>query len=165
MARPDEQMIPTLFEHPPSPHNRVIVLLIALFVGFWGIHRMMVGKVGTGILYFFTGGLFGIGWAYDIFMLAVGGFEDAQGRLLRDTVPPHHQLRSESAPLAPPARERPRRRRSQARREQPAPKRNHGTDGSVDASRTPNDRDLMLDPLEEKFKELERQMRDEDGQR
>lgn len=40
--------------------------LITLFLGFLGIHKFKQGKVGMGILYFFTLGLFGIGWFIDI---------------------------------------------------------------------------------------------------
>lgn len=35
------------------------------FLGVFGIHRMYLDKIGTGILWLFTGGLFGIGWLYD----------------------------------------------------------------------------------------------------
>jgi len=45
----------------------VAYLLLALsFLGFCGINRFYLGKVGTGILFFFTGGLFGIGLIYDL---------------------------------------------------------------------------------------------------
>ena len=39
--------------------------LLQTFLGYLGIHRMYMGKWLTGILYFFTGGLVGIGWIYD----------------------------------------------------------------------------------------------------
>ena len=40
--------------------------IIVLFVGMLGIHKFIKGEVGMGILYFFTGGLFGIGWLIDV---------------------------------------------------------------------------------------------------
>ena len=39
------------------------------FLGPLGIHRFYQGKIGTGILWFFTAGLAGIGWAYDFWTL------------------------------------------------------------------------------------------------
>ena len=35
------------------------------FLGPLGIHRMYIGKIGTGILWLLTGSLCGIGWLYD----------------------------------------------------------------------------------------------------
>src|SRR5262245_50190268 len=46
-----------------------IAWLLLSFVGVFGIHRIYMGKVFTGILYFFTGGLFFIGWLYDLWTL------------------------------------------------------------------------------------------------
>lgn len=48
-----------------------IAYLLWLFSGFGalGFHRFYLGKIGTGALYFFTGGLFGIGSIYDLFTL------------------------------------------------------------------------------------------------
>ncbi|MBF4607542.1 TM2 domain-containing protein [Curtobacterium sp. VKM Ac-1393] len=39
------------------------------FFGIVGAHRYYMGKVGTGILYTFTAGLFGIGVLVDVFTL------------------------------------------------------------------------------------------------
>lgn len=59
--------------------NKVIALLLAIFLGFGGIHRFYVGKIGTGLLWLFTGGFFGIGWFIDIVLIALGAFRDKYG--------------------------------------------------------------------------------------
>ncbi len=38
---------------------------ITLFGGWFGLHKYMDGKIGMGLLYTFTAGLFYIGWIYD----------------------------------------------------------------------------------------------------
>ena len=48
----------------------LIKLFVCLFCGYLGIHRFMEGKVVSGIIYFCTYGLFGIGIIVDIFRLA-----------------------------------------------------------------------------------------------
>lgn len=63
--------------------NRLIALFLCLFLGPIGVHRFYVGKVGTGILYLFTGGLFVIGWLFDILRIVSGEFLDVNGRPLR----------------------------------------------------------------------------------
>lgn len=69
-------MQPTHLQLGPSPHNRTVTLILAIFLGWLGIHRFYVGKMGSGILYFFTFGVFGIGWFIDIIMIAAGSFGD-----------------------------------------------------------------------------------------
>ncbi len=39
------------------------------FTGVFGLHRLYMGKVFTGLLYLFTLGLFGIGVLYDYWTL------------------------------------------------------------------------------------------------
>lgn len=73
------QVAPTYAMRGPSPKNRTLVLGICIFLGIIGIHRFYVGKVGTGILYFLTFGIFGIGWIIDIFMILAGNFSDNFG--------------------------------------------------------------------------------------
>ena len=39
--------------------------IICLLGGWFGLHKFIDGKVGLGVLYLLTGGLFGIGWIID----------------------------------------------------------------------------------------------------
>ncbi|MGL4307628.1 TM2 domain-containing protein [Cetobacterium sp. SF1] len=60
----------------------LITLLLAIFLGPFGVHRFYVGKVGTGILQLITCGGFGIWYLIDIFMILIGSFRDANGNPL-----------------------------------------------------------------------------------
>jgi TM2 domain-containing membrane protein YozV len=52
----------------PSTHNQAIGYILWIF-GFTGAHRFYFGRPLTGILWFFTGGLFLIGWFIDLFLI------------------------------------------------------------------------------------------------
>ena len=54
--------------------NKTVALLLAVFLGPLGAHRFYVGKMGTGILWLFSGGVFGIGWIVDIVNIIRGSF-------------------------------------------------------------------------------------------
>lgn len=66
-----------------SPKNRWLAFVLCFFLGEFGIHRFYVGKIGTGVLYLFTAGLFGIGWLVDLIMIACGSFRDSVGFMLK----------------------------------------------------------------------------------
>ncbi|MGG4462593.1 NINE protein [Micromonospora provocatoris] len=46
------------------------ILFFLFLLGFAGIHRFYIGKIGTGLLYLLTWGFLGIGLIYDLFTLA-----------------------------------------------------------------------------------------------
>lgn len=48
-----------------KPLNKWISLLLCFFLGGFGAHKFYEGKIGMGILYLFTVGLFGIGTLID----------------------------------------------------------------------------------------------------
>ncbi len=50
--------------------DKNVALLLCIFLGYLGMHKFYEGKVGMGILYIFTMGLFGIGWVLDIIIIA-----------------------------------------------------------------------------------------------
>lgn len=46
--------------------NKWVAFLLCLFLGGFGAHKFYEGKIGMGILYLCTGGLFCIGWIIDL---------------------------------------------------------------------------------------------------
>lgn len=49
--------------------NKWVAVLLCYFLGVFGVHRFYEGKIGTGILWFLTGGCMGIGWLIDLIIL------------------------------------------------------------------------------------------------
>ncbi len=62
-----------------SIRSRSIALVLCALTGVLGVHYFYVGRVGMGLLYLFTGGLFGVGWIVDIIKIALGSFRDNTG--------------------------------------------------------------------------------------
>ena len=46
-----------------------VAYLLWFFFGFIGVHKFYLGKMGWGILYLLTGGIFLIGWVIDLFTI------------------------------------------------------------------------------------------------
>lgn len=75
-VNPTNQMI--------SPKSRLVALLLCIFLGCLGIHRFYVGKIGTGIIYILTLGLFGFGVLFDFILIIIGSFKDKYGMFIKN---------------------------------------------------------------------------------
>ncbi len=62
--------------------NAWIYLLLLLFIGPFGIHRISIGKIWSGLLWLVTGGLFGVGVTLDFLALLYVGIRDCYGEEL-----------------------------------------------------------------------------------
>lgn len=63
-----------------STKSRLAVVLLCFFLGWIGIHRFYVGKVGTGVLFIFFGwNVLSIWVLVDFIMACVGSFTDKSG--------------------------------------------------------------------------------------
>tara|TARA_B100000963_G_C22465960_1_gene597899 strand:- start:193 stop:393 length:201 start_codon:yes stop_codon:yes gene_type:complete len=63
--------------------DKTTAALLCFFLGFWGVHRFYVGKIGTGVAMIFTLGGLGIWTLIDFIMILVGSFTDANGKKLK----------------------------------------------------------------------------------
>lgn len=49
--------------------NKWAAFFLCLFLGYLGAHKFYEGKIGMGVLYLLTFGLFGIGWFVDLIII------------------------------------------------------------------------------------------------
>ncbi len=67
-----------------SPKSRLAAAILAWFVGWLGIHRFYLGKVGTGLLMIFTLGGLGVWALVDFVLIVVGDMTDGDGLLVSE---------------------------------------------------------------------------------
>ena len=66
-----------------SDKSNTVALLLCFFLGFLGIHRFYVGKIGTGVLMILTLGGLGIWNLIDVIIIVMQKFTDSDGNVLR----------------------------------------------------------------------------------
>lgn len=66
-----------------SNKSRSTAIILCFLLGGFGAHYFYVGRIGKGILYLCTAGLFGVGWIIDMIMIAAGNFYDKTGAPLQ----------------------------------------------------------------------------------
>jgi TM2 domain-containing membrane protein YozV len=80
-----------------SSKSRLVCLLLCLFLGWAGVHRFYVGKIGTGILMLLTTGggivctiwpLGGIWVVIDLIFIISGSFRDKSGKRVESWLEP-----------------------------------------------------------------------------
>ena len=57
------------FRYRKGKIDYTIAWILLTFLGLFGIHRFYMGKWLSGIVYLLTGGIFGIGYLYDLWTL------------------------------------------------------------------------------------------------
>ena len=67
---------------PTKSKTTALILCILGFFGLGGLHRMYVGKVGSGVLYLLTYGICGVCNVLDLISILSGGFRDSYGKPL-----------------------------------------------------------------------------------
>lgn len=73
------------FQNQPmiSAKSKGTAAVLCFFFGCFGIHRFYAGKIGTGILWLLTFGLFGLGAVIDFIMILCGSFTDGDGAVIK----------------------------------------------------------------------------------
>lgn len=66
-----------------SEKNLKIDIILCMFLGYFGVHKFYEEKIGMGILYICTFGLFGIGTYIDLIKLLIGNGSDKDGDSIR----------------------------------------------------------------------------------
>ncbi len=56
-------------KYSPGDLDYNVAWILLVFIGIFGVHRFYLGKWLTGLLWFFTGGFFLMGYLYDLWTL------------------------------------------------------------------------------------------------
>ncbi len=63
--------------------SKAVAFWLCLFFGVLGIHRFYLGKTISGLIWLFTGGVFGVGYLLDVLRIAFNLMRDGNGYPLR----------------------------------------------------------------------------------
>ena len=83
MVQAQQNMQPVPAGESSLSKSTALLLTLLGFIGVGGIQRLYAGKVLSGLIYLFTGGVCGIGTIVDLILIASGSFSDSNGRLIK----------------------------------------------------------------------------------
>tara|TARA_Y100001970_G_scaffold277345_1_gene381401 strand:- start:2875 stop:3096 length:222 start_codon:yes stop_codon:yes gene_type:complete len=66
-----------------SEKKGIILLILWIIFGFLGVHRFYAGRVGTGIIFLLSGGIFGLGFLYDLILILTQRLKDGDGKKIK----------------------------------------------------------------------------------
>lgn len=61
----------------------IVTLVLSMLPAPWGLHRFYTGRIVSGLIQFFTVGLYFIWSSVDVLLIVTNNFKDAQGRKLK----------------------------------------------------------------------------------
>lgn len=79
----DDLMIATAKQAIPSDKDFTVCLFLAIFGGFFGLHRLYVGRASGILMPLTLGGFFCIGWISDIVKILSGRFRDSKKHIVK----------------------------------------------------------------------------------
>lgn len=65
-----------------SDKNPFIAFVLCFFLGYFGIHHFYCKRPYMGMIYFLSGGCFGIGWIWNVLGLFFGFYQDGEKKYL-----------------------------------------------------------------------------------
>ncbi len=68
---------------PVSPKSRLVVAILAWYLGVFGVHRFYVGRILSGIFMILTFGGLGLWALVDAIVILCGEFKDSDGLKIR----------------------------------------------------------------------------------
>ena len=71
-------------DYGKSTKDWLTTLLLCVCTGMLGGHCFYTGRIGKGLLYLFTGGLWGLGIIYDLIQIGTGTYRDGEGRVVKN---------------------------------------------------------------------------------
>lgn len=69
-------------EYLVSEKNKIVAIVLCIFLGWFGVHRFYTGHIKLGFVYLFSMGICGLGVLIDLILLCTHNYKDSLGNVL-----------------------------------------------------------------------------------